>query len=136
MAEKLCNLRKYGGGNSLKETVLWTNSNPGTQFAAQTVTLSHSLLDFDYIKIKYRAVYDNADYGAAEIMSITDFMSLENTARRCSGMGISVMIGTIQYSRRAKASGNNGVYFTGAIAINQSGSNNGLGVPEEIYGMK
>lgn len=51
-------------------------------------------------------------------------------------MGISVMIGTIQYSRRAKANGNNGVYFTGAIAINQSGSNNGLGVPEEIYGMK
>lgn len=43
-------------GGTLTETVLWTNSNPTSSFAAQTVTLNQSITTdkFDYIKITIR----------------------------------------------------------------------------------
>lgn len=55
MAEKLCKLRTKGGGGGAKqtETVLWTNSAPTSNFAAQTVTLSDSIGNYKYVKIVY-----------------------------------------------------------------------------------
>lgn len=42
-----------GGGGMLEETVLWTNPSPTSDFAAQTVTLSDSISNYDYIKFEY-----------------------------------------------------------------------------------
>ena len=59
MAEKLCTLRKYGGGR-LKETVLWTNPNPSvaTGFPTGDVTLSKNLSDYKYVKVTYGYAYN------------------------------------------------------------------------------
>lgn len=74
MAEKLCSLKKIGGGGgSLTETVLWTNPNPSSAFGAQAVTLSDSLSNYDYIGIDnyYDTAY--ADTSATPLMSVEDF---------------------------------------------------------------
>ena len=54
MSEKLCALRKIGGGGTLKETVLWTNPSPTSDFAYQTLTLNQSIDDFKKIAVYYR----------------------------------------------------------------------------------
>ena len=53
---------KCSGGWKLKETILWTNSSPSSNFSAQSVTLSSSIDNFDYIKFRYNA----ANYGTYE----------------------------------------------------------------------
>ena len=59
MAEKLCTLRKSGGGMS--KTVLWTNSSPTSAFAGQSVALSKGISDFKYLCIEVR--YSTTDAG-------------------------------------------------------------------------
>ena len=60
MAEKLCELRKKGGGAKYTETVLWTNPNPNTRMPASdstisaNVTLSDALSNYDYVKFKFK----------------------------------------------------------------------------------
>lgn len=50
MAEKLCTLRKKGGGK-MKETVLWTNPSPTSDFAGVVVDLSDNISHYKYIGI-------------------------------------------------------------------------------------
>lgn len=52
MSEKLCALRKIGGGMS--EKVLWTNSAPTSDMDTQNITLSDSMLKYNYIKCVFR----------------------------------------------------------------------------------
>jgi hypothetical protein len=51
------NMLPHGGSES--ETVLWTNPSPTSSFAAQSVTLSDSLLNYKYLKITYRSANTN-----------------------------------------------------------------------------
>lgn len=46
-------IRCGGGTAKLKATTLWSNSAPGSSFAAQTVNLSQSMLDFDFIRVSF-----------------------------------------------------------------------------------
>lgn len=50
-----------GGGGSMTETTLWTNSDPTTAFASQTVNLSGNLSDYEYIgfECRFSTTYDN-----------------------------------------------------------------------------
>lgn len=52
MSEKLCALRKIGGG-TLKETTLWTNPNPTSTMVAQNITLENSekFSNYKFIKL-------------------------------------------------------------------------------------
>ena len=62
MAEKLCSLKKIGGGGgSLTETVLWTNASPTSAFAAQVVTLSDDMNNYTYLKFEYRHSTTNSN---------------------------------------------------------------------------
>ena len=73
MAEKLCSLRKKGGGK-MSETVLWTNPSPTSTFAGQTVTLSDNISNYKYIAIEVR--WNNST--ATSIKYIYDTAELPN----------------------------------------------------------
>lgn len=51
MSEKLCTLRKSGGGK-MKETVLWTNPNTTVGFASSNINLSDNISKYKFISIK------------------------------------------------------------------------------------
>lgn len=71
MAEKLCSLKKIGGGGgSLTETVLWTNASPTSTFAAQVVTLSDDMNNYTYLKFEYR--HSTTDSNLYEIIVPVD----------------------------------------------------------------
>lgn len=76
MSETLCTLRTKGGGSGkYTETSLWTNSAPTSDFGAQTVTLSDSIDNYKYIKIKYSfsTSYNTGNYLSNYIISVDEF---------------------------------------------------------------
>lgn len=81
MSEKLCTLRTQGGGGGAKqtETVLWTNSAPTSTFNAQTVTLSDSVRNYDYLKFVYNLNNENQTT-CSTIMSVSDFVNTKYQA--------------------------------------------------------
>jgi hypothetical protein len=98
MAEKLCELRKKGGGGGkYTETSLWTNPSPTSDFAAQTVTLSDSIDNYKYIAIKYK--YDK--YGTGT--SFTDVCLVDDWKKSVEGGNTShdIMMLGIQASNNA-----------------------------------
>lgn len=45
-------MQKFGGG--MNSTLLWTNPSPTADFAEQTVTLSESISDGDFVLFNYK----------------------------------------------------------------------------------
>lgn len=79
MAEKLQQLKKKGGGSgALTETTLWTNLSPTSVFSGQTITLTESILNYDYIKIVYRGYLE--DNATSEVIYPTDYYKLFRAA--------------------------------------------------------
>ena len=56
MSEKLASIEKKGGGK-MSETVLWTNPSPSSnRSGTNTITLSESYENYDFIRIKFKYV--------------------------------------------------------------------------------
>ena len=75
MAEKLCTLRKKGGGK-MKETVLWTNATPTSDFSAGYIDFSDNISNYKFISIKVRTNINISDaidyyYDVSQIANIT-----------------------------------------------------------------
>ena len=137
MAEKLCTLRKCGGGK-MKETVLWTNPSPTSDFAGVVVDLSDNISHYKYIGIvgaysknsnsnTLECIYPadqlpNATSGAAyPVMSIAGYRS--NT----------FYFRLINYSSDTKIAISSGRSFTSSTAPS---TNNGVMIPLTIKGYK
>lgn len=125
------------GGGSATETVLWTNGSPTSSFASQTVTLSQTIENFDYIKIVFRKSTTDADEGILILPTKTVKESLNNTAntyRCCIGM----RIGSATYVRVIFV--NSGVYdaigIDSAARLSASGTSNTSAIPLQIIGIK
>lgn len=80
MSEKLCALRKIGGG-TLKETALWTNPNPSSSQGTQTITLNQSYEKFNFVKIRFKTYTSdpvNANTTKSVYMTPTDLYNSNN----------------------------------------------------------
>ena len=60
MSEKLCKLRKCGGGNSMKEVELWSNPDPTIQMSNPTLSMSENITNYDYVRIYWRISTSNS----------------------------------------------------------------------------
>ena len=59
----------------MTETVLWTNSNVANTFASQTITLSQSISNYDYIKITVTSSTSNTTEYMDTIFKVSDFIT-------------------------------------------------------------
>ena len=135
MSEKLCTLRTKGGGGGAKqtETVLWTNPSPDSNFAGQTITLSESIDNFDYIKVTAKKAYNNSTFYTAFIVTP------ENFKKTLSSLGsdrveISFTIAG-DYTRRVLYVDNTSVNFSLAYKLGASGTSQSYAIPLEILGL-
>jgi hypothetical protein len=78
MVEKICNLKKRGGG-ALSETVLWTNPSPTANLASGTVTLSQDMNNFKRLRFYWKTAksrtseaYFDIDVDIVKTMIIAD----------------------------------------------------------------
>ena len=140
MSEKLCTLRTQGGGGGkYTETSLWTNPNPTSDFANQTVTLSESMDNFKYLKFVYKVYADAASNPTNEvIIPVEDFKTTNYTSGTVSlGLSSAANASGTNYlwSRVAYYASNTTITFSSTRATGANSTNNARSVPTEILGL-
>ncbi len=121
------------------ETTLWTNSSPTSSFDAQTVTLSQSMANFTYLKIKFASStsYYSDSYCSSIIVSVTDFKkSTEAQWKPIVGLVTKIQSSGGNRCRRAFYSSNTQVEFSAANQISGTTTTNTSCIPISIVGMK
>ena len=132
---------KCSGGGKLKETILWENPKPTSNFAAQTIMLSQDMNNFDYLAFNIRAITIR-EYQMKMIYPVIDVKnsnntggSYDNTVRWCTSPGFTY-------------SGNpymRGIYYVSdtSIRINDAypiastlTTQNSYAIPISVIGMK
>lgn len=132
-------------GNVVEEekVLLWENTKPTSSFAAQTVTLSQSIEDFDWVEI---LVYQSTSlktkpavyrYQVEQLMDETFHMNLTNKAafgfvNRCNSSGHF-------YSRAIGVTSSTGLFFTAALRRDKNTAfeeTTAQLIPYQIYGVK
>lgn len=112
-----------GGGGGLKLTALWTNPNPTSSFAAQTISLD--LAQYELILITFHNFAStDAQYGLlAQLCIVGDTNYLQFTSATNNRNG-----------RRLATITTTGVQF--AACVYNDGTNNNYGIPYQIFGIK
>lgn len=132
MAEKLCELRKKGGGEKgFDETVLWTNSAPTSNFATQTITLSGNMSDYDFIKVKYKSGTSVDRVG--EVYTPVSLFSTQSASYYTFPV---LGAGTSNYYRSVVYSSDNKILFGECYMMNSTTKANNRDIPTEIVGCK
>ena len=142
MSEKLCTLRTKGGGGGAKqeETVLWTNPNPTSSsgFAAQTVTLSDSISNYDYIYVTWG--YNSSYTGTSNknYYSVSDFknLTLGGGTRHFIGQGGAQDTSNNTYTREIYYVSDTSIGFTVGYGVNRVQSVANVIIPLSIIGIK
>lgn len=136
MAQTLCQLKKKGGGQ-LKETVLWTNSNPSSDFSYSDVNVS-DISNYDYIKITYYASKVSS-IEASVIMSLDEFLECKESSTNSSNpiLAISTRNNTINYMRAVYYKTNTKITFGASHEQTATyGTYNNYCIPVTIKGLK
>ena len=136
MSETLCTLRGAGGGGGrYTETSLWTNPSPTSEYSGGNVTLSDSLSNYKYIKIKTRLATTNANTWST-IYLVNDFKTFAQNSI-ASGYG---HIGSMNSSNARRSRGlvyvdDTTVNFKVAYEDGNSTLVNTTIIPTEILGL-
>lgn len=139
MSEKLCELRKKGGGR-YTETSLWTNLSPTSNFSGQDVTLSESIDNFKYIAVKFKSTTTSSSDSqmATVIYKVEDIKKATSPSaalQPVSAFG-NLNSGNTNYNYRYIVyKGSTTLFIANAYSINASGSNSALAIPLEILGL-
>lgn len=134
MAEKLCELRKKGGGGQkYTETSLWTNPSPNSAYSGGNVTLSESMDNFKYLMFKVK-VSTTANKVVSCIASVED---VKKSAIGLDNFQITVnsYVTSAYYSRSVIYSNSTTLTFRAAYQLNASGSSTAACIPLEILGL-
>lgn len=126
---------KSGGGSDEEPTLLWTNANPSSDFAAQTLSLD--LSQYKSVCIEYvqnptssAKCYPKAFYSVGDTVSVPGSSA---TQREFIG-GAYGKSGTVYATARDLTITTTGIVFGTGYA--QSGAGSGYGVPQRIWGIK
>ena len=136
MAEALASLKKIGGnGEQYTETVLWTNPSPTAQFAGQTVTLSDSIANYKYLKVKacYNGGYTNV--AVSPLILVSEFMTVVASTRRCTFNIGNSSASNAYYSRAVQYVSPTSISFTDDWALKSNNTANTDVIPLEILGI-
>lgn len=121
------------GWNS--ETTLWTNSSPTSTFAAQTVTLSSSLANYNYVKIT--VAIDTSTTSTKLIDYIwprSQFTTFTST--NSNPQGVIAARTTTNRVRLIQCTSNTQVTFGAASGVGATGTGNTTVIPLYIKGLK
>ena len=123
---------KLASGGNPTETTLWTNPSPGSQFATQTVTLSDSLLNYDYVKFVFRQ-HTSTTAETIILVSVTDF---QNYLQYKYSPAVFCCSTTPMSVRGVYYVSDTTVGFYANARVGSSGSANASNIPYKIIGVK
>lgn len=132
---EILGLNELNTGKRFNETSLWTNSSPTSNFNAQTVNLSDSLSNYDYIKVKVR--FNTSTATENEVMcSVSQFKTM-NIAD--GGFWLSnTLVSTYSYTRMYRYVSDTEIYINTAFKYGTSSGTTAPSfvIPIEIKGCK
>ena len=133
MAEKLCTLRtKGGGGGRYNETSLWTNSAPTSNFAAQAVSLSDSIDNYKYLRVRYRmSTTDASEYSCIFLVDDIKHSSASTNVPQFSVVART----TTTYVRTFYYVSGTSLQMNAAYVMNNTGNVTNVAIPLEILGL-
>lgn len=136
MSETLCTLRTKGGGGGAQytETSLWTNQNPTSDFAAQTITLSDGMSNYKYLAIAFKAHKTSTD-AVRTIISVEDLGKLESSINKPLIRFAGTNSTPTSVSRQFLKVSDTTISIGGGYYTNTSGSSNSYAIPTEILGL-
>lgn len=138
MSEQIAFLRKRGGGLAkVTEKVLWSNPSPSANFAAQTVTLSDDINNYDYICIDYIVNKENPNISSRIIYPVDDFKTylLNNGTLHIFGALNIEDANNNSYSRIVYYQNDTTIGFTSIFGVNKAYSTTNGANPLQILGL-
>ena len=123
------------GGGTPTETLLWENPSPNATFAAQSVTLSDSISNYDYIHFYFKSGASTNNirsniYSVADVKASTKSGARNNVcSTACSNTG-SASARSITYESDTQLA------FSSAWSLGNAASYNQTTIPLSIYGIK
>jgi hypothetical protein len=127
-----------GLGVKYTETSLWTNSTPTSSFSAQAVTLSQSMADFKYLKIKVApSTTSTSGQYFEDIVLVSELQRTQSSIQE--GVRDRLVLGfartTYDYERPYYYASNTSIYFMATAQAGTNTTNNSRNIPLEILGL-
>lgn len=122
-----------GGGTTITETTLWTNSSPNATFAAQTIELSQDIGDFDYIKVEYKDAY-SVDNTKDFYIKVSDWMT-PYTGVTNKTFGIYMTTGSAAYCRQFIYASETSISVTTTFRLNSQANSANVVIPVYVKGV-
>jgi len=118
------------GGST--ETVLWTNNSPTSTFAGQTITLSDSLDNYTYVKIKYR-ISTSVSTESSAIVPVSEFVHMTQTSNTFKiGTG---SFNSSTYVRTAYYGSATTIVFNNGYQLGSTSQANRMLIPVSVIGI-
>lgn len=140
MAEKLIGLKKKGGGK-LKETILWTNPNPNSNFSGTAITLLDSIANYTFIVFEYKASTTTSTIFKAyvtpdDLRKSYYYNSTDATKRPLIGLG--AISYYVAQGRMVTYQSDTNITIQGAYRFDSSaaGNDNSMAIPLYIKGLR
>lgn len=136
-----CNFGSSGG--TLSETTLWTNPSPSSSFDTQTITLSQSVDNFKYLKIKAKPI-NSSSTESDFLFDITTYKATSTTAANntfnfltvaATRVSAGLFVRTFAHSSSTQMYIGKSTKITGESSSSGS-TNNNLNVFTKVIGMK
>lgn len=132
MAEKLCQLKKKGGGNYI-EDILWSNSAPTSSFANKDITLNTNLSDYDTIRVYYRVSTSNSKTAFIDVLK-SDFEEMNGTNGTLK-VGLACFDDNTSFLRAVNYVNASTIHFNSAGQIGVTTTNNAKCIPVKVCGL-
>ena len=124
----------YSSKPSMSTTTLWTNSSGSSGFAAQTISLSQAITNFDYIEIVFRRNTSDSTCNSVIVKS----SEAKNCTSISSGNSCYAMnyAGSWNCCRRFFFPTTSQIQFTTGNQVNGTNTSNNNVIPQKVYGLK
>lgn len=128
-----------GGGGQMTETVLWTNPNVANTFAEQTITLTDSITNYDYIKVTVASSTTNNTEYMDTIYKVSDFMTYvkpSSSANHWPQAAVGARAGGASNFRTLLYVPDNKISISNGIISGSSSAQNTRVIPVTVKGLK
>lgn len=120
-----------GGGDTWKETLLWENPNPDTEFSSSASVPKETWEQYDWIRFFYK------EYASATASSWSIILPVSDIKLRYGNVNMAFATGNgakrgLYYWNNTKAIG----WYGSAYAISSTAVKNNSVIPLAIYGIK
>ena len=118
----------------MSEKVLWTNSVLDNEFSGQTVTLSETIRNYDYVRAYFRATR-SINQTFSILFPVNEFI-YANSQTNTFKPSVDFNLNTGRYDRCLMYVSDTSINISNSYQVNHETTNNNVLIPIQITGVK